>query len=59
MIQYIEKTLIDHWDLPAYSDYQGDSYSYADVASHIQAVNIRREEFEKTAKRSIKRHLYK
>ena len=44
MIQYIEKTLIDHWDLPAYSDYQGESYSYADVASHIVRLHLLFEE---------------
>jgi long-chain acyl-CoA synthetase len=38
-ISYMEKGIIDHWDLPAFSDYQGSSLGYGEVAERIYRLH--------------------
>ncbi|MCK5028028.1 MAG: AMP-binding protein [Bacteroidales bacterium] len=45
-IKYIETSLKENWDLPALSDYQGESYKYSDVARKIAKIHIMFEECE-------------
>ena len=40
MIKLIEQTLTTHWDMPAYTNYLGESYQYADVAHLIARQHI-------------------
>lgn len=40
MIKLIEQTLTAHWDMPAYTNYLGESYQYADVAHLIARQHI-------------------
>lgn len=37
---YIEKSIIDHWDLDAFTDYQGSTLQYKDVARKIEKMHI-------------------
>lgn len=37
---YIEKSIIDHWDLDALTDYQGATLQYKDVARKIEKMHI-------------------
>jgi long-chain acyl-CoA synthetase len=37
-VEYIRDGIIKNWEIPALSDYQGESFTYAEVAAHI--VNI-------------------
>lgn len=37
---YIEKTILDHWDLDAFTDYQGATLQYKDVARKIEKMHI-------------------
>jgi len=37
---YIEKSIIDHWDLDALTDYQGATLQYKDVARKIEKLHI-------------------
>ena len=37
---YIEKSIIDHWDLDALTDYQGATLQYKDVAKKIEKMHI-------------------
>lgn len=39
MISQIQKTIVDHWDLPAISDYHGELFHYSDVAQHIAQLH--------------------
>lgn len=43
-IKYIETSLKENWDLPALSDYQGESYKYKDIARKIAKIQIMFEE---------------
>ncbi len=43
-IKYIETSLKENWNLPALSDYQGESYKYGDVARKIAKIHIMFEE---------------
>jgi len=43
-IKYIETSLKENWDLPALTDYKGDSYKYSDVARKIAKIHIMFEE---------------
>lgn len=43
-IKYIENSIVNHWDLPALSDYQGKTYLYKDVARRISRIHIMFEE---------------
>jgi len=43
-IKYIEDSLKLNWELPALSDYQGQSYTYKDVARKIARIHIMFEE---------------
>ncbi len=36
----IETSIKNHWDLPAFSDYQGHTYHYKDVARRIEKFHI-------------------
>ena len=36
----IEKSIQDHWDLPAFSDYEGQTYHFKDVARRIEKYHI-------------------
>lgn len=45
-IKYIESSLKENWDLPALSDYQGESYKYNEVARKIARIHIMFEECE-------------
>ena len=39
-IKYIETSLKENWDLPALTDYDGESYKYSDVARRIAKIHI-------------------
>ena len=39
MIAQIQKTILDHWNLPAISDYHGERFLYSDVAGHIAQLH--------------------
>ena len=39
MIAQIQQTIIDHWNLPAISDYNGERFLYSDVAQHIAQLH--------------------
>jgi len=43
-IKYIETSLKENWDIPALTDYKGDSYKYSDVARKIAKIHIMFEE---------------
>lgn len=43
-IKYIENSLKENWDLPALTDYQGDSFKYKDVGRKIARIHIMFEE---------------
>lgn len=45
-IKYIETSLKNNWDLPALTDYKGESYTYKDVARKIARIHIMFEECE-------------
>ena len=45
-ITYIETSLKAHWDIPALSDYQGESYKYSDVGRKMARIHIMFEECE-------------
>ena len=45
-IKYIETSLKENWDLPALTDYDGESYKYSDVARRIAKIHIMFEECE-------------
>ncbi len=45
-IKYIENSLKKNWDLPALTDYQGESYNYKDVGRKIARIHIMFEECE-------------
>lgn len=45
-IKYIETSLKENWDLPALSDYEGESYKYGDIARKIAKIHIMFEECE-------------
>lgn len=36
----IENSFKDFWDLPAFSDYKGETYYYKDVARRIEQLHI-------------------
>ncbi|MCF0202637.1 MAG: AMP-binding protein [Bacteroidaceae bacterium] len=36
----IEKSIVDHWDLDALTDYKGVTYQYKDVARKIEKIHI-------------------
>ena len=36
----IETSIKNHWDLPAFSDYEGHTYHYKDVARRIEKIHI-------------------
>lgn len=36
----IEKSIKEHWDLPAFSDYEGHTFHYKDVARRIEKYHI-------------------
>lgn len=36
----LERSIRDHWDLIAFSNYEGENYSYADVARHIHGFHV-------------------
>ncbi len=38
--KYIEESLKKNWDLPSLTDYQGESYTYKDVARKIVRIHI-------------------
>jgi long-chain acyl-CoA synthetase len=37
---FLENAMRRHWALPAFSDYQGESYTYADVARQIERFHL-------------------
>lgn len=39
-LYYIEHSIKTHWDLPALSDYKGQTYTYKDVARKIEKLRI-------------------
>ena len=45
-VKYIENSLKGNWDLPALTDYKGNSYKYKDVARKIARIHIMFEECE-------------
>ncbi len=36
----IEKSIKEHWDLPAFTDYNGETYHYSDFAREIEKLHI-------------------
>ncbi|MFC2104057.1 AMP-binding protein [Bacteroidota bacterium] len=45
-IKYIETSLKENWDLPALTDYQGESFKFSDIARKIAKMHIMFEECE-------------
>ncbi|PLX13087.1 MAG: long-chain fatty acid--CoA ligase [Marinilabiliales bacterium] len=45
-IKYIENSLKENWNLPALTDYQGESLKYSDVARKVAKIHIMFEECE-------------
>lgn len=45
-IKYIETSLKENWELPALTDYKGESYTFKDVARKIARIHIMFEECE-------------
>ena len=45
-IKYIENSLKENWNLPALTDYQGESLKYSDVARKVAKIHIMLEECE-------------
>lgn len=43
-VEYIEKSLKNNWELPAFSDYKAESFKYKDVAKQIIYIHILFEE---------------
>lgn len=39
-IQFIESSIKNNWDTSAFSDYNGDSYTYSDVAIRIARIHL-------------------
>lgn len=39
-VDYIEKSIRKNWELPALSDYRGESLTYADTANHILKFHL-------------------
>lgn len=37
--EFVEKSIKDHWSLPALSDYQGETYTFGDVAKQIHRIH--------------------
>jgi len=37
--EYIEKSIQENWDQPAFSDYQGKTFLYKDVAMQIDRIH--------------------
>ncbi|BDX37476.1 long-chain-fatty-acid--CoA ligase [Tenuifilaceae bacterium CYCD] len=37
--EFVEKSIKDHWSLPALSDYQGETHTYGDVAKQIHRIH--------------------
>ena len=40
MIKLIEQSMAAHWDMPAYTNYLGESYNYSDVAELVARMHI-------------------
>ena len=40
MIKLIEQSMVAHWDMPAYTNYLGESYNYSDVAELVARMHI-------------------
>jgi long-chain acyl-CoA synthetase len=38
--KYILQAIRENWNSPAFSDFQGDSFSFADVATHIAKIHL-------------------
>ena len=45
LIKLFEESVKQNWDLPAFTDYQGKTYTYADIARKVEKIHII---FEKT-----------
>ena len=39
-LDLIEKTIKEHWDMPVFSDYEGDTFLYKDMAKEIEKLHI-------------------
>jgi len=39
-LDLIEKTVKEHWDTPVFSDYEGDTFLYKDMAKEIEKLHI-------------------
>jgi len=39
-LELIENTVKKHWDMPVFSDYEGDTFLYKDLAEEIEKLNI-------------------
>ena len=39
-LDLIEKTIKKHWDMPVFSDYEGDTFLYKDMAKEIEKLHI-------------------
>ncbi len=37
--EFVEKSIKDHWDLPALSDFEGETYTYGQVAQEIHRIH--------------------
>ena len=39
-LDLIERSIKEHWDLPAFSDYNGHTFHFKDVARRIEKFHI-------------------
>lgn len=39
-IKLIEKSIGNHWESPAFSDFRGDTFAYKDVAEYVERLHI-------------------
>ena len=39
-LKQLEETIREHWDQKALCDYQSESFTYADVAKHIEMFRL-------------------
>lgn len=38
-VEYMERSIREHWNLKSFSDYQAETYTYEDVANHIYRLH--------------------
>ena len=54
LVGTIEKSIVKNWNSPCFSDYGGETYSYADVAANISRLHVL---FKSLEEKSLKDYL--